>query len=311
MRVMARRKRRHSITAVTRRDIFDRITTEAIAWHGRMDEVQFLSRLWDLADMPSTDYRYSDAAGDIRQHRLNNWDWEDDWVFTDERFNLMHGPDEEFLHFLCEMVHPLVRPEAGEAKAMVRSFNERLAHDGWQLVVAGEMSGRPVFKGQRRAAGKSPDTALRLPAYSRLSDPAVFDQHLRRISAGIDDDPAAAIASSKEMVESACKVVLDDYGISYSNKDDIGDLYKKVAGALKLKAESVPDSAKGSEAAQGTLRALVTVVQRMAELRNQLGLGHGRTRSSKAQRRHARLAFNAATAVAEFLLDTWHERRGD
>jgi hypothetical protein len=37
-----------------------------------MDEVHFLSRLWDLAEMPSTDYRCSDAAGDIRQHRLNN-----------------------------------------------------------------------------------------------------------------------------------------------------------------------------------------------------------------------------------------------
>jgi hypothetical protein len=77
MRVIARRRRRNSITTVTRRDIFDRITTEGIAWHGRMDEVQFLSRLWDLADMPSTDYRYSDAAGDIRQHRLNNYDWDD------------------------------------------------------------------------------------------------------------------------------------------------------------------------------------------------------------------------------------------
>jgi hypothetical protein len=308
---MARRKPANAIAAVTRRDIFDHITTEKIEWHGRMDEVQFLSRLWDLADMSSTDYRYSDAAGDIRQHRLNNWDWENDWVFSDQRFNLLHGPDEEFLRFLCEMVHPLVRAEAEETKALVRFFNERLAPDGWQLAVAGDISGRHVYKGQHRAPGKSPDTALRLPEYSRLSDPAVFDEHLRRIGAGIDVDPAAAVASSKEMVESACKVILDDYEVAYSNKDDIGDLYKKVATALKLKAESVPESAKGSAAAQGRLRALVTVVQRMAELRNELGLGHGRTRSSNAQRRHARLAFNAATAVAEFLLDTWHERRGD
>jgi hypothetical protein len=58
----------------------------------------------------------------------------------------MYGPDEEFLRFLCEMVHPLVRPEAEEAKALVRIFNERLAHDDWQLVVAGEMSGRRVYK---------------------------------------------------------------------------------------------------------------------------------------------------------------------
>jgi hypothetical protein len=308
---MARRRNPKSITPLTRRDIFDFISTERVSWEGRLDEVQFLGRLFDLAAMPSTDSRYSDAAGDIRQHRINNYDWGDDWIFGDERFGLMHGSDEDFLNFLCEMVHPVVRSDHDETKRLVKFFNERLAADGWQLVVVEHMSGRPVFKGQRRAAGKSPTTALRLPEYRRLSDPAVFEDHLRRIEAGIDVDPAAAIASSKEMVESACKVILDDYNIEYSKKDDLLTLYKKVAGVLKLSAAAVPDSAKGSQAAQGALRALVTVVQRLAELRNELGLGHGQTRPSKAQRRHARLAFNTASTVSEFMLDTWHERRGD
>jgi hypothetical protein len=124
-------------------------------------------------------------------------------------------------------------------------------------------------------------------------------------------DPAAAIASSKEMVESVCKVILDDYEVTYRNKDDLLTLYKKVAVALKLNAESVPDNKRGSEAAQGVLRSLVTAVQRLAELRNELGLGHGRTQASQALTRHARLAFNSGSAVAEFLLDTWHDRRGD
>jgi hypothetical protein len=44
-------------------------------------------------------------------------------------------------------------------------------------------------------------------------------------------------------------------------------------------------------------------------LRNQLGTGHGRNKRSAALTRHARLAFNAASAVAEFMLDTWHARK--
>jgi len=111
------------------------------------------------------------------------------------------------------------------------------------------------------------------------------------------------------MVESACKIVLDDYGVEYSRRDELLDLYKKTAAELNLSAESVPDNARGSQAAQGALRALVTTVQRLAELRNELGLGHGRTGPSAALARHARLAFTTASAVAEFLLDTWHERR--
>ena len=134
--------------------------------------------------------------------------------------------------------------------------------------------------------------------------------HLRRIESGLQREPAAAIASSKELVESVCQIILDDYGIDYSPKDEVLDLYKKVASALKLNAESVPESAKGSQASQRTLRTLVTTIQSLAELRNELGLGHGRNRRSPALSRNGRLAFNASVTVVEFLLDTWHVRRG-
>jgi hypothetical protein len=301
-----------TISELTRRDIFDTITIEQIAWWGRLDEAAFLERIYDLNDMPSTDGRFRSAAGDIHQHRVNNpEDWPDDWVFTDSRFDLMHGDDEVFLRFLCETLHPIVRPDVGEANRLVGLFNEKLAGDGWALIATKEISGRPIFEGRHRKGAKQPSTALRLPEYQRLRDPHVFEEHMRRIDAGLASDPAAAIASSKEMVESVCKVILDDYGVEYDRKDDLLDLYKAAAKALKLNAESVPDSAKGSQAAQGVLRALGTTVQRLAELRNELGLGHGRSRTSKAQTRHARLAFNAASAMAEFMLDTWHERRGD
>jgi hypothetical protein len=223
----------------------------------------------------------------------------------------MHGPDERLLELLCAMVHPAARPDREEAEELVRALNEKLAADGWALVATKHISGKPIFEGRRRTGAKQPTTALRLPEYRRLRDPQVFEDHLRRIEAGLASDPAAAIASSKEMVESACKIVLDDYGIGYSRSAELLDLYKEAAKALKLNAESVPDSVRGSQAAQGALRALVTTVQRLAELRNELGLGHGRARTSQALTRHARLAFTTASAVAEFLLDTWHERHGE
>ena len=301
-----------AISELTRRDIFDALAVEGIAWFGRMEETAFLQRVWDLKDMPSTDSRFQDAEGDIWQHRIRNpEDWEDDWIFTDGRFDLLRCDDDRFLRFLCEMVHPVVRSNRDEVQQLVALFNKHLAGDGWALVATEHMSGRPVFEGRRRKGAKDPTTALRLPEYQRLRDPQIFEEHMRRIDAGIASDPAAAIASSKEMVESVCKVILDDYEVEYDRKDDLLDLYKTAAKALKLSAESVPDSAKGSQAAQGALRALATAVQRLAELRNELGLGHGRNRTSDAQTRHARLAFNAASAVSEFMLDTWHERRRD
>ncbi|WP_211882357.1 abortive infection family protein [Pseudarthrobacter albicanus] len=49
-------------------------------------------------------------------------------------------------------------------------------------------------------------------------------------------------------------------------------------------------------------------MQGISELRNQLGLGHGRTTRSNLHPRHARLALNSTVTVTEFLLDTWHAR---
>ena len=53
------------ITRVTRRGIFDYIHFHVRAWFGRLDEVAFIGRLYDLAELPLTDGRFRDAGRDI------------------------------------------------------------------------------------------------------------------------------------------------------------------------------------------------------------------------------------------------------
>lgn len=139
----------NDVSEVTRRAIMDFITATHTNWAGRLQEDDFLARLYDLTSMRSTDHRIHSAAGDIHQHRINWRDWEDDWVFYDSRFNLLRAPDVEFLRFLCETVHPIVRPDDGEARYLVASYNRELGKDGWLLVEAKQISGRPVFMPQK------------------------------------------------------------------------------------------------------------------------------------------------------------------
>lgn len=127
----------------------DVLSTSGIDWAGRLQEDDFLARLYDLTAMPSTDYRVRNAAGDIHQHRINWRDWQDDWVFYDSRFNLLHGPDEQVLRFLSETVHPVVRPDTDEARNLVAIYNRELAADGWSVVEAKQISGKPVFAPQK------------------------------------------------------------------------------------------------------------------------------------------------------------------
>lgn len=134
------------ITEVTRRAVFDYLTLSGISWAGRLEEPEFLGRLYDLSSIHSTDSRFKDAGGDIWQHRVRNpLDWEDDWVFTDRRFDLLHATDDEFLRFLCETIHPVVRADEEQIGNLVYHYNQHLEADGWQIVEGGKISGQRVF----------------------------------------------------------------------------------------------------------------------------------------------------------------------
>ena len=100
------------ISRSIRQNILDGLRIEKVDWAGSLEETEFLGRVFDLSEMPSTDPRFPDAAGDIWQHRVNNYDWPDEWLFSDGRFDLLGCPDDIFLRFLSEMVHPVVRPNS-------------------------------------------------------------------------------------------------------------------------------------------------------------------------------------------------------
>jgi AbiJ N-terminal domain 3 len=95
---------RRSVSEITRRAIIDVLAMALGGWSGQMSELQFLSRLFDLRLLPSTDHRFPTMDGDVWQHRENNRDGPDDWVFFDERLSLYSGPDEGFLRFVSETV---------------------------------------------------------------------------------------------------------------------------------------------------------------------------------------------------------------
>lgn len=270
-----------------------------------MEDAAFLARIYDLSKLGSTDYRFSDAAGDIWQHRTNNYDWDDDWVFADARFNLRGGSDENLLRFLAETLHPVVRRDQTEADTLVRAYNDTLRADGFEIVETSRMGDRVVYGWRRVAAVRAPAASV-LREHPNLADKAVLVQHLDRIQRDLDSDPSIAISSSKNLLETLCKIVLSDRGVEYAHSDDLPGLFAKVASELSISAQSVPDDARASDSIRKTMRALTTTVQAVAEARNStLGGGHGGEHESPAEPRHARLVFNATTAVAEFIVDTW------
>ncbi|PQZ49467.1 hypothetical protein CQ052_02345 [Ochrobactrum sp. MYb15] len=304
---------RNEISQSVRRNIFDGLRLESVSWSGRLDEVEFLQRLYDLKKLPSFDGRFQDASGDIWQHRVNNYDWSDDWVYDDSRLNLLHGSNEGFLRFLCEILHPVVRPDRNEVLKLVKQFNDQLRRDGWHLVEEEFIAGRPRF-----TAKKIYDTRGRSVSRARTVadalDAAWMQKEIERMEHSVESDPALAIGTAKDLVETCCKTILKRRGVVVSNKADIPDLTKLVAKELRLVPEGISDEAKGAETIRLLLRNLSVLTKYIAELRGLYGSGHGREGKYRGlEARHARLAVGAAVTFIDFITETYHthEHRSD
>jgi hypothetical protein len=88
-----------NITEVTRRNILDYLITREPPFSGRLSEVEFLGRIWNLQSMPSRDRRFENAYWDIWQHRVNNDDWDDHYLLY-TYLELLICDDEIFLQRL-------------------------------------------------------------------------------------------------------------------------------------------------------------------------------------------------------------------
>ena len=146
------------ITKVTRRDIFDILsngidvenyitsTHYRYDYCGRLSIIEFLNRLYPLKSMPSKDPRYENAEKDIYIHTVvNPNDYDEDWLFHDDRFSLMQGSDEVILNFICEVFHPEVRDEKGEWKMFLNHINNLLRADNYEIYPKDHISGRDVY----------------------------------------------------------------------------------------------------------------------------------------------------------------------
>jgi hypothetical protein len=142
------------ITDVTRRRLVEGLGQMGVFRGGVLDDIEFLSRLYDLDQLPAIDPRQRTAGEDIGRHRLAFHDWDDDWIFDNPRFafNPEHG-DQPLLAFLVEMLHPAVRTDLDEVRRLLAFFNEVLMHDGYELVEVDRISGAPAFGPRRFGAG--------------------------------------------------------------------------------------------------------------------------------------------------------------
>ena len=117
-------------------------------------------------------------------------------------------------------------------------------------------------------------------------------------------DPEGAITAARSLLETTCKLILDDLQVEYSD-DDLPKLYGKVAGALRLAPSDYTE-----DAFKQILGGCWSVVNGLGTLRNRLSDSHGQgAKPVRPAPRHAELAVNLAGGMASFLVATWEARK--
>ncbi|MEU9263704.1 abortive infection family protein [Streptomyces sp. NPDC048212] len=130
------------------------------------------------------------------------------------------------------------------------------------------------------------------------------DEHAVRIRRGLHEDPAQAIGSAKELLETVLKSILGLHGTGKATKLDVPELLKKANVQLGLDAAGVRGADPGAEQRRKALGSLAQLVIATAELRNAgFGTGHGVSQRPALDVPTARLVVAAAVAVATFYIE--------
>lgn len=294
----------NKISKITRRNIFDFLQIENFSWTGRLGETEFLSRIFNLENIPSIDNRFQNAIGDIWQHRVNNYDWDDNWIYTDSRFDLINCDDSVFLNFLCEIIHPIVRGDISEVNIILQRFNENLKNDGFEIAEKSRTSNKPIFGGRLKITGKE-SIEKKNSVLKKILSGEYVTQQINLMESSIENSPHIAIGIAKELIETCCKSIFEERNEIYDKGWDLTKLMKETTKLLRLTPEDIPHEIKAANSIKQILGSLCSVVQGIGEIRNEYGSGHGKDgKFTGLQPRHAKLAVGAASTLAIYLLET-------
>ena len=184
---------------------------------------------------------------------------------------------------------------------LTRECKERSRPDDLQLIEECEAIVNRLLAGEPNLSG--------LAEIAARFDADYLRQQISRMEEAIDSDPALAIGTAKELMETCCKTILEERGESFAKDADVPELTKAVFKQLKMTRDDVPDAIEGAEAIKRVLSNLGSISNEIARLRNLYGTGHGKLAdASGLSPRHAKLAVGSAATLVRFLFESHTEQ---
>lgn len=216
--------------------------------------------------------------------------------------------DDDYLHCIYQVLPEIL----GERRRRGRSTAQQTVDSFENLEIVEARLGLEFWLRDNNVAAYrelygGADTSFVDDVIDAVHDPltvADVEAHAQRIRGGLNTDPAQAVGSAKELLETVLKSIL---GLHGTGKETQQNLPKLIGGALDelgMSPGRLDMTEPGADQRRMILQSLVAIVSATSELRNAgLGTGHGVSRAPALDSAFARLAVSSAVSAATFLAD--------
>jgi len=201
---------------------------------------------------------------------------------------------------VCDTREYLTEPD--KATAVREHLNKALGADELAVVIVG---GKAVLT-RRQSSGTIVEPFIQKV---ETLDFDTVQMEIARALPNLQDDPEDAVTAACSLIEAVCRSILIELGLPLPARKDIDGLIRAVQEPLNLspgRADLLPEI-EGD--VRQILSGLTSVAKGIGALRTHGGDAHGREKGfRRIDPRIARLAINAASSLALFLIETWERQ---
>jgi hypothetical protein len=214
------------------------------------------------------------------------------WKYAEEKITEMNGT-QALDNLLTTVLDPVEFVEdQQQLTSVLEKLNKYLAFDGYQIQI----------KGKKCKITNIVDPVVQVENACQLTDDFVHEQFSKLDEKLRAEDLDGAITNSRSLIEGVIAEIYQRLtGESLEKSGDLRQDFKAIRQLMNLSPDAHAD-----ETVRQILQGLNSIVSGIDSLSNQMGDRH--RRRHKPQKRHAKLAVNAAKTTVDFLLDTYLSR---
>lgn len=228
------------------------------------------------------------ATTDFLRQTANHYDGQSDVYIT------------RIIEKVCDPREYLTEPD--KATAVREHLNKALAADELAVVIVG---GKAVLT-RRQSSGTIVEPFIQKV---QTLDFDTVQMEIARALPNLQDDPEDAVTAACSLIEAVCRSILIELGLPLPPRKDIDGLIRTVQEPLNLSPGRSDLPAAVEADVRQILSGLTSVAKGIGALRTHGGDAHGREKGfRRIDPRIARLAINAASSLALFLIETWERQ---